>query len=662
VKHLAVLATAIGIFFIQAPTFILHPADHVADGGDAVLNAWILAWNAHALANPWLSVWNAPIYNPVPNTLAFSEAMFGNLPITLPVQYLTGNHVLAANALVFCSFVLGMYTTFLLAFRLTANYAAGIVAGIIFSFNPYRWSEIHHLQLLPFFWAPPALLCCHQFLETRNSIPLIGATLLLVAQTYASIYLGIILFLMMLVFAACYWIAESRATDFRAPFTAVQIAAAGIVALVALAPIGLPYLRVIRDWEFSRSESENATFSAEPFSFFVCNSCFQNRLGGESLLPGPVRGAYGLGIVPWLLAGTGLVLAWRVGKDRVCLRFGWTALVMAVFMLGPYLIWLDQKTDIPLPYLLVYHVVPGAKAMRVPARFVFPLLLCLAVLSGYAVLYLTMIWKRWPMSARVVVCLVGVLLLAADYALADRDGFKLQQREQFAPVYDYLAASGNGQPVLELPAEIRQQFSYLHYQTAHWRPLVGGETGCYTPAVLELARRTRGEPTDAALQLLRLTPAKTIVIHLDQYEPQTAMAWRNADLTPYGFELIGPLGNAVVWERIDPIVPLSAHLRVVDVVVTRRPGLWADRWHVIASVTPAEPGLPWRFLDRGKTEMDVVLVGTDGREYRHRKPVAVPPYLLPGETATISIGGLRAGRSEVRSVSISADVIQSTSH
>src|SRR5262249_1462525 len=145
--------TAAGLFFLQGPRYVWHPGDRLADVGDSVLNSWILAWDAHALFDPDLNVWDAPIFYPARNTLTFSETMFGNLWVTLPVQYLTGNPILAFNVLVLVSFVLGMYFTFILAQALTRSFLAGVAAGVIFSFNPFRWSEICHVQLLPFFWA-----------------------------------------------------------------------------------------------------------------------------------------------------------------------------------------------------------------------------------------------------------------------------------------------------------------------------------------------------------------------------------------------------------------------------------------------------------------------------------------------------------------------------
>ncbi len=637
---------------------MLHPGERLADGGDAVLNAWILAWNARALANSPSDIWNAPIYHPTPNVLAFSETMFGNLWVTLPVQYLTGNHVLAANTLVMVSFVLGMYTTFLLVYRLTNIFWAGVGAGVVFSFNPYRWAEVHHLQLLPFFWAPIALLGWHTYLERRRLLPLIVTASSMIAQTYASLYLGIILFITLVVFTTAYLATERCAAMKWNLWRDGRLYVAMGAGCLALLPLALPYTQVVRDWNFSRSESENATFSAEPLSLLIPNESFQSYSGISSALTGQVRGAHGLGLAPWLLATMAIGLGNRQAPNRVRSCFAWTALGMAVLMLGPYLIWFNQKTDVPLPYLLMYHVIPGAKAMRVPSRFVFPLLLCLAVLAGYAVAALAVRWRGWSPVKRFAICVTGVLLLAFDYRVADHQGAVMTEQEEFPPVYSYLAATRPNEPVLELPADVRKQFSYLHYQTAHWRPLVGGETGCYTRAVLEVAERTKGAPTDRTLDFLRLTPASTVVIHLDRYEPDHAYAWEVADLSGFGFSCVGRMGDALVWERQGPDVVSSKKLRITDVAFERRLRFLSDGWHIELTVQAAEAGLPWRHLERGVSELDIALISADGAEHHYSTPVPIPPYLVAGETTKVVVGKLRGGPSEVHAIRVRGAVLE----
>lgn len=207
-RHAVVLVAAVIVFFVQGPRFVFHLWDHLFDGGDSFINSWILAWNAHALTNPAVSVWDAPIFHPVRGALAFSEAMFGNLWITLPVQYLTGNPVFAANVLLLSSFILGAYSMFLLVSELTGNFWSGLIAGIVFSFNPYRWGHAPHLQLLPFFWAPLALIFANRFMVEPKRGYLLGLAWVTVAQYYASIYLGTMLVTLLLILFAAHLLFE----------------------------------------------------------------------------------------------------------------------------------------------------------------------------------------------------------------------------------------------------------------------------------------------------------------------------------------------------------------------------------------------------------------------------------------------------------------------
>jgi hypothetical protein len=667
-SHLAVFGIAAGVYFVQGPEYVRHPFDRLPEGGDSILNAWILAWDAHALFEPQLNVWDAPIFYPVKNALAFSETMFGNLWITLPVQYLSGNHVLAFHALVLTSFLLCSYFTFLLVYALTRSFPAGLIAGLIFSFNPYRWSEVLHVQLLPFFWAPLALLFCHRFLETWRTRYFVGQMLALLVQFYASIYLGIILFMTLLVFGTVHILAERQGKD-RWVFVTnrrllwTQLAGWSLL-LLALLPLAIPYWQTTHAWNFARSESDNVSFSCELLSFLVPDAAFRSYQGWQQLFQGHVHGSVGLGLVPWGLALTALVLARRFrhqhseGDIRVLKRFAWTGLVVALFMLGPYVIWLGSRTDVPLPYLMVYHVIPGAKAMRVPARYVFPLLLCLAVLGGFAVARLVEGWRRWRPAFRVASGLAAVALLGMDYAVTDQAGVVLETKDHFPPVYDYLAHGGAGQPILELPVGMYGQFRHLHYQTAHWRPLLGGESGCYPPAIAVLIGRTLRPPSEDMLRFIRLAPVQTLVIHLDQYDNWHQGAWRRADLSRHGFTFAGQHGEALVWERQALPLVASPRLRVVQPLLEHSKGVLRDAWKLEAVVVPAEKERPWRFLDQGTAELEIVLVDPEGKEYRYASSVQVPPYLLAEESATLKLGNFRGGPKQVQRLRLRGPLFQ----
>jgi hypothetical protein len=663
-RHLAthggVLLLGVVIFFLQGPSFVHHLGNRLADGGDSLLNTWILAWDAHALTTPNLNVWNAPFYYPAKNTITFSETMFGNLWLTLPVQLLSNNPILAFNALVLGSLVLGLYSTFLLVRSLTGSAWAAIVAGIIFSFNPYRWSEIPHVQLLPFFWAPLALLLTHRFLEQQRTRTLAGLLAVLVAQYYASIYLGTILMITMAIFAGVHLVVERKGKDRFVFITnrrlCCTLLAGGLLAGLALLPLMLPYLRTARDWDFVRTQADNASFSCEFLSYFVPNRSFRTYTWLYDRVEGRIRGYCGLGSLPWLLALGGLLLARRQAASGVVYRFAWTGLVMAILMLGPCLILMNQQRRFPLPYFLVYHLVPGGKAMRVPTRFISPLLLCLAVLGGFAVAHVLKTWKGWRLSTRILVAACFITFLSLDYAVTDNLGVCCESRGEFPRVYDYLAASGTERPVLELPAALGGQFRSLYHQTAHWRPLLGGESGSFTPAALEMAKRTQGLPTDETLRFLEITPAMTLVIHLDAYGKAERAAWQNADLKPFGFRRAGQFGDAVVWERVQALPSAATKLHVIRPELQFSHAYFRDRLDITLVVSPKDK--PWRYPERGLDELTIEVIGAGSAAQRFTKPFAIPPYLLPGETATVKIDKVRGFLSGAAAVRVHGPLLE----
>jgi hypothetical protein len=512
------------------------------------------------------------------------------------------------------------------------------------------------------------LLLAHRFFRTERKRYLAGLLLVLVAQYYTSIYLGTILMITTATFAGVHLVAERKGKDLLVFITNLRLLgtmlAGGVLAALALAPLALPYLRTARDWDFVRTQADNASFSCEFLSYLVPNASFRSYTWLYSRFEGHIRGYCGLGLMPWLLALGGVLLTRRrpemAGRDwtPVVSRIAWTALVMAIFMLGPCLILFNKQRHFPLPYFLVYHLVPGAKAMRVPTRFILPLLLCLAVLGGFAVAHGLQVWRRWRPVTRILLGAAFLTLFALDYAVTDNPGVVCEPRSRFPSVYDYLAASGRDRPVLELPAPLGGQFRYLYNQTAHWRPLLGGESGSFTPAALEMAKRTEARPTEQTLRFLELTPALTLVIHLDAYAGADREAWLTIDLTHYGFRRAGQFGEALVWERDQPIPQSTAKLRVArpDLHFSRQ--FFRDRLDISLVLGPAAKDRPWRYLERGLGDLTIEVVDYQGQVRGFTKPFAVPPYLLVGETAVVKLDKLRGNFADARYVRIRGPLVE----
>jgi hypothetical protein len=659
-RHAAALLLGAACYFLQGPSLVWHPAERLRDDRDSLLNAWIMAWDAHALTQTGSNVWDAPIHYPVRGMLSWSETMFGTLGYSLPVNLLSGNMVLAANVHIFLAFVLCFYTTFLLVRSLTGSFAAGVVAGFLFSYNPIRWGQLPHMNLLPFFFAPLALLCCERFLRSERFRWFLGAVLCLAAQYWMSFNLGTILFTTLLAFTVLHCLVERSGRErfflLLRPRMWGFLAVGAAIGAACLLPVAWPCVRTVHDWQLLRTQADNAASSCEPLGLLNPCDMFASYQWSRTNPAAQVRGEGWLGVAPWLLAAAALVFVRpRRGASletrRLMLRFAALAAVGAVLMLGPQLIWHNQALRVPLPYLLVYYGIPGAGGMRTPYRYFLPLLLSLSVLAGFLVARVQLAWReRHP--GRLAVGALGLAgLLAIDYAVRDESGVSFPPAGHFPPVYEYLAEGDPGRPVLELPACWCKQFDYQYYQSSHWRPLINGETGTLPPPGMQLIQRTMGRPDDKMLRFLAITPAQTVVIHLDRFDPADVPAWRAVSLEDHGFRRAATFGNDIVWERDGSLLETSAKLRVIGARPSHNYRLFRDRIELTVEVAPDEQDRAWRYLDRGVQQIEVTVTDGAGRVTHNKVTCEVPSYCLPEERAPVKLGPITswpAGPARVR--------------
>ena len=101
------------------------------DRFDTMLNTWILTWQAHELIRAPLSVFNAPIFHPLPDTLALSEIIWPAAPMTVPILAATGNPLLVYNLTFLGTVFLAAAGMYLLALYVTHNRGAALLAGTL---------------------------------------------------------------------------------------------------------------------------------------------------------------------------------------------------------------------------------------------------------------------------------------------------------------------------------------------------------------------------------------------------------------------------------------------------------------------------------------------------------------------------------------------------
>ena len=331
---------AFGFFFVVSAwltwPLMTRLGSGLSSNPDSLLNAWALGWSFHVLPSDPLSLFNANIFAPRPDTLAYSEHMFGITVLVWPVFWATKNLILAYNVALFGSFVLSGLGMFLFTRELTKSGWAALAAGTIFLAAPYRFQHLVQLQLLTYQWFPFVFWCLYRLLRGGGSGWLAGVVAFSLLQILSCNYYAIYLVIAVLLFGVLLSVDAGRAlssgrrsqaklgerlTKSAATKLALGALAVGVVAI----PFVLPYERN-RERGFYRRYEDAVHFSAKP-SEYLTPSAFNDaphvRLlprGGKALFPG---------FVAILLAAVGTAVGTRSGTTTSstlerCASVTWT--------------------------------------------------------------------------------------------------------------------------------------------------------------------------------------------------------------------------------------------------------------------------------------------------------------------------------------------------
>ena len=121
----------------------------VPDLGDPLLNTWILDWDLYSITNAPSHIYDANIFYPSKYPLAYSENLFGIAIVALPFYLLGFTPLAVYNIAYLLGYAFCGYGAFVLGRTLTRSAAAGLVAGILYSFVNFRTD---HFALLQFVW------------------------------------------------------------------------------------------------------------------------------------------------------------------------------------------------------------------------------------------------------------------------------------------------------------------------------------------------------------------------------------------------------------------------------------------------------------------------------------------------------------------------------
>jgi hypothetical protein len=127
---------------------IANPAKTIiGDGGDPTGQAWLVAWNGHAISQEPGRLWDTNAFYPDRWGLAFTDSLLGYAPFGLfgsgPSDAILRYNILFVLAFALCS--AGAY--FLLR-QLGAGRIGAALAGVVFAYAPWRYGHNGHLNIL----------------------------------------------------------------------------------------------------------------------------------------------------------------------------------------------------------------------------------------------------------------------------------------------------------------------------------------------------------------------------------------------------------------------------------------------------------------------------------------------------------------------------------
>jgi hypothetical protein len=516
--------------------------------GDARAFIWVLAWDNHVILDPSPPLFNANKLYPLPNALAYGEHLFGISLFTLPFYALTRNPVLSYNVVWILAYVFTAAAMHLLAWRYTRDHLAALAAGMAGTFCFFRMHHGHgHLNLIWSFWIPLSFAALDRWTERPTWLRLATFVAVVVLQVLAAWYQAVMIVVADAVFFTWLVIAERR--RIRLSRFSIQAVVGGLVAAALVWPFAGPYFILHQE-----APAAVAASSADLIGWLVPP---ENTWIGQWLVAHHVKGPrwiWGeltvfLGWITLGLAVSGAIVSLRsrdalVRRSRFFIVLG---VVAALLALGPTAREVAAGSYGWSPFGVLANL-PGFSLFRIPARYSQLVNLALAMLAAVAC---AAGHRRFGHAGRAVTVVATVLLLAEFYVVNFPGG--PPQPLPVPAVYRYIATLPAG-AVLSLPEYARtnlwfREADYQYFSTAHWHPIVNGDSREWPAHFVELTERLKTFPAEGAASTMRQIGVRYVVVHAARGEAGALVA---PALASTDFQLLARFDHDYLFQVVMP--------------------------------------------------------------------------------------------------------------
>jgi hypothetical protein len=326
-----------------------------------------------------------------------------NLIITfeaLPLLIFNVNPIIIINSLSFTTFFLTGLSGYLLAYYYTRNKHASLLAGLIYGFSAYHFSQWGHINTASVQFIPLSVIALEELLKkpgAKSTVLFMISFFICALVSFYHVILGIIP--LCIIISVRLWQYRKDNQTVKRLFSLVI---SGLSLVILVLPFILPIFQASQDHNIVRSVFETEGYSASPKDLFYSvpnNLWFQtlkNVFGQTTIEYYHNEHDLYIGIFVPLLVLLSAFLLLKKNKnfrrfwqnEKTFLIFILIALTSFIFALGPTI------AKIPLPYLLLYKYIPIYKSIRVPTRVFFYLLLACSVILAYLIKQFDLPTKR----------------------------------------------------------------------------------------------------------------------------------------------------------------------------------------------------------------------------------------------------------------------------
>lgn len=571
--HAACLSLFLLTCLLTGPDNFRAPHKFLPDLQDTVLAMALMSWPAHCLQLVHCSIADFPIFYPEKNTLFFTDSLVGIGFIFNSLKAFLSIH-LSYNLTLLTLAAFNFYSFFLLMRFARIRYLSAFISSTAFAAIPYILQFGSHIQLYTLFFWPLSLLFLLKFFEVHKILWLYCISIALALTFYLSMSIAIKQFFYVVI-ALLISLLSSRSVEcknllrFRWP---VRVVISMLISATILMPLAYQYYQVRKIHPFIRDISDSIPYSLDLMAlprYLLSFGVSSNTLNVWGFNADSLQKYDDLvlgGLMPWavcfvmivsliMFQGSEQILSLNPRTQRLLRISSVSLVVSAILMLGPNIVIAGNVTEIPSLYKLFYYVVPGFNALRVPVRFVIPLVIYASIILGVCLdsfvggLFQTSSKKKKMTAFALCSILIFAFVVDRSYPYSERP--QAWTKANIPVAYD-VVRENPGAPVLELPMwpPARNTFKYFYYLMQDWNPRLGGISSFFPESFYKLRGQTNNCPTKECLEFISQSKAEILIVHLQSLGSEQRMLWNNAMLDDYGFKLQSQSDlNTMIWLR-----------------------------------------------------------------------------------------------------------------